>query len=159
MPVRNSINLLINLLSEITSPLISFLIELAASGIALIILGIAVITNGAIVCILLPFCILLFKTLIALIKGLFSSLFIFSHFSILSSSRLCLFCLAEFLGLLIELAVAPPAEANAVFPAAIAPIKETSGIIPLFHLIVTVKVVLSGACLISSNNKFTCFMF
>ena len=44
-----------------------------------------------------------------------------------SNSRLCLSCSAEFLALITALAVAPPADANAVIPAAIAPIKGKSG--------------------------------
>ena len=47
-----------------------------------------------------------------------------------SNSRLCFSCSAEFFALITALAVAPPADANAVIPAAIAPIKGRSGI---FH--------------------------
>ena len=58
-----------------------------------------------------------------------------------SNSRLCLSCSAEFFALITALAVAPPADANAVIPAALLPIKGRSRIIQSFLSKVSVKVV------------------
>ena len=78
--------------------------------------------------------------------------------AIFSNSR-CLSSSAEFLALIIALAVAPPADANAKIPAAIAPIKGINGIIPPLRSIVFVKVEPSSDSRISFGSNFTCSRF
>ena len=63
-----------------------------------------------------------------------------------SSCLLCLSCSAEFFAPIIALVAAPPADANAEIPAAIASIKGIIGNKPPLRSIVYVKVVLLVAC-------------
>ena len=55
--------------------------------------------------------------------------------------------------------MAPPADAKAEIPAAIAPIKGINGIIPLLRSIVLLKVVLSAAFWTSTGNSYICSLF
>ena len=78
---------------------------------------------------------------------------------IFSTSRCCLSSLAEFLALILALAVASRADANAEIPAAIEPIKGINGIIPPLRSIVFVKIELSSNSRIYFGNNFTCSRF